>query len=103
MAGFELLGPSDIVLTEDDFPELTDEELDRQALAADPFEVLPADVMPLFDLDDRGGMLPGWYMPVPVAHSNRRAKRAVVALLVVALLLVVASGLCITYGALTLA
>jgi hypothetical protein len=103
MAQHELTDPDDVVLTIDDFPELTDEELTRQALAAEPNLVLDDDTLPLFDPDERGGLLPGWYMPTAVAHSSRRSKRAVVVLLIVALLLVVASGFCITYGALTIA
>jgi hypothetical protein len=103
MAQHELAGPDDIVLTEDDFPPLTEEELVRQALDADPHVVVADDVLPLYDLDQRGGLLPGWYMPTAVAHSRRHSKKALVALIIAALLLVVASGFCITYGALTIA
>jgi hypothetical protein len=103
MGQHELAGPDDIVLTEDDFPPLTEEELVRQALNADPHVVITDDVLPLYDLDQRGGLLPGWYMPTAVAHSRRRSKKVVVALIIAALLMVVASGFCITYGALTIA
>ncbi len=103
MAPYELVDPDDVVLTEDDFPPLTDEELARQALAADPAVVIADDALPLYDLDQPGGLLPSWYMPTAVAHSGRRSKRAVVVLIIAALLVVVASGFCITYGALTIA
>jgi hypothetical protein len=103
MAQHELVEPDDVVLTEDDFPPLTEEELVRQALDADPDVLIADDVLPLYDLDQRGGLLPGWYMPTAVAHSRRRSKLAVVVLIIAALLLVVASGFCITYGALTIA
>src|SRR4051812_9458582 len=98
MAPHELVDPDDVVLTEDDFPPLTDEELVRQALGADPDVLIADDVLPLYDLDQRGGLLPGWYMPTAVAHSRGRSKLAVVILIITALLVIVASGFCITYG-----
>ena len=104
MAQYELVDPDDeVVLTEDDFPPLTEEELVRQALDADPDVLILDDVLPLYDVDQRGSLLPGWYMPTAVAHSRRRSRLALVVLIITALLVVVASGFCITSGALTIA
>ena len=81
-----------------------DDELTRQALAADPDVTLGPDAVALPDPRQAGdGLLPAWYMPPPAVTSpeRRRWRTAVVLLLVVALLLINALGFCITYGRLT--
>ncbi len=86
-----------------DLPALTDEELTRQALAADP-DAPPDDDAEPWPRAAVGGLLPLWYMPSPASATTGGRRRVAVACLVIAaLLVVVASGFCITYGALTLA
>ena len=79
------------------------DELEREALAADPDAVLPDDAVSLWDLERPGGadpLLPGWYMPAPSGGPRRhsRGQRRVVYLLVTAFALINAAGLCSTYG-----
>ena len=82
--------------------ELTLDELTRLALDADADAPLADDAVP-FGLAGEGD-LPSWYMP---AASRRRLSGrrgvAVAVLIVAALLVVVASGFCVTYGQLTIA
>jgi hypothetical protein len=93
----------------DDHP-LTDEALDALALAADPDVTIPADAVSLWDLDaDRAGLLPAWYMPTPNAGPSSTSatagwrRRAIVLTFVLALVLINAAGLCVTYGRVVLA
>jgi hypothetical protein len=81
---------------------LTDEELAREALAADPDQPLPADAVALRDERDAGPeLLPEWYMPRP-AHGRVTPVRRVVGIALVAAALVVNGlGFCLTYGHLT--
>jgi len=79
----------------------TDEELEAQALAADPAMSL-TDARPLAELIGPAGesTLPEWYMPpvmrgIPRLHGWRRA---VVYAFIAALLIIEAFGLCSTYG-----
>ena len=82
---------------------ISDDELEREALAADPVTVLSHDAVSLWDLEQPGeadALLPGWYMPAPASgprrHSHRQ--RRVVYLLVAAFAAINAAGLCSTYG-----
>lgn len=85
------------------FP-ISDEELERLALAADPRAPLDADAQPW-----RGSLLwprtllPDWYMPLPAAAHRGKGTRIVVGVLVTGFLIVGAFGLCITSGFLSLA
>ena len=82
---------------------VSEDELVRQAMAADPDAPIDDDVAPLFE-PAGGGLLPLWYMPPTAAKAAGGSRRVAIACLVIAaLLVVVASGFCITYGALTLA
>ena len=80
---------------------ISDAELERLALAADPDEALPVDAVSLWDLEPvEEALLPGWYMPGPMIGGRRlRGWRRRVAIgLIVAFLLIDAAGLCSTYG-----
>ena len=81
---------------------LTDQELAREALEADPDQPLPADAVPFRDeRDDGPELLPEWYMPRP-AHGRVTPARRVVGLALVAAALVINGlGFCLTYGHLT--
>jgi hypothetical protein len=81
---------------------LTDDELSALALAADPDAVLDDDAIPLavaLGTDTRAA-LPAWYMPAPMGGTAplRGWRRAVVALVIAALLTITGYGLCNTYG-----
>ena len=85
-------------------PPVSDEELTRLALAADPDAPLAPDAVPF----EAGGdsypeLLPSWYMPVPRSFRRTRGRRVVVGLLVSSFLVVNALGLCVTSGHLTIA
>ena len=82
---------------------ISDDELAREALAADPDAVVPDDAVSVWDLerpDDTDPLLPGWYMPAPSGGPRRhsRRQRRIVYLLVTAFALINAAGLCSTYG-----
>jgi hypothetical protein len=82
---------------------VTDDELADLALAADPDAPLDADAEPLAGAWGRSGDLPLWYMPAPSGTVRGRGRGVVVGIVVLALLVVVASGFCITYGILEIA
>jgi hypothetical protein len=83
---------------------LNDEELAGLALAADPNEPLDHDAVPWYGNSSfKGGLLPDWYMPRPVATSRGRATKVVIVSIVAAFLIIDAFGLCITSGFLSLA
>lgn len=78
-------------------------ELTAEALAADPDTPVGPDAVPLWDATAGSAhppLLPEWYMPVaPGGAGAVRGWRRVAALLVVvALLLITAYGLCNTYA-----
>lgn len=77
--------------------EITDEELEAEALAADPDAPIDADAQP-FDLNGADGLLPEWYMPAigPIRRTPTRV--LAVAGLVLSLAIVNGAGLCVTYG-----
>jgi hypothetical protein len=85
-------------------PEFTDEELAELALSADPNAPLPEDAVPVgIYLSQIPAPLPLWYMPPVVRSGGRRWRTPVVLAVVAAFLLIDASGLCNTYGILSLA
>lgn len=77
--------------------EITDEELEAEALAADPNAPIDHDAEP-FGGSPAPGLLPEWYMPVNGPIRRTRSRRVVVIGIIVALLLVNGAGLCVTYG-----
>ena len=83
----------------------TDDELTELALAADPDTGVAAAAIPLSEFlgEGRGGgsnVLPGWYMPPPMATGRllQGWRRRVVLLIVASFVLLNAYGLCSTYG-----
>ena len=77
--------------------EITDEELEAEALAADPNAPIDDDAEP-FGGQQEAGLLPEWYMPVDGTIRRTRSRRVVVIGIIVALLVVNGAGLCVTYG-----
>ena len=81
---------------------LSDDELCALALAADPDAALDDDAVCLPDVIGREAprLLPEWYMPAPMggAAPLRGWRRRVVGLVIAALLVITAYGLCNTYG-----
>ena len=79
--------------------ELDDEELTALALAADPDQEVGPDAVPI---DGRSsttsGLLPEWYMPAPMSAGRSRARRVTLGLFGLALVVINAAGLCVTYG-----
>ncbi|HEY4376595.1 MAG TPA: hypothetical protein VGM93_05530 [Acidimicrobiales bacterium] len=87
---------------------ITDEELTALALAADPHAALAGDAVSLWDANGATdpGLLPDWYMPTTgTGPRTVRSwkKRAVLWTIVIALLLINAAGLCVTYGRVVIA
>jgi hypothetical protein len=87
---------------------ISDEELTALALAGDPDAPLPDDAVNLWELDqaEQGeGLLPGWYMPAPMAGTRRLRgwRRRVAILVIVTFLMIDMYGLCSTYGSVVLA
>jgi hypothetical protein len=86
--------------------DIDEEELARQALAADPdVEVADdAEPMPGIALTSGYGLLPGWYMPAPGGTGLVTGWRRIAAIaVIVALVAIVAFGLCSTDGYVTIA
>ena len=78
---------------------ISDEELTAMALAADPEIDLDSEAVPWSaEEDDGDGLLPGWYMPVPVTGRRGWVPRVAAALVIVSFLVINALGFCITYG-----
>jgi hypothetical protein len=84
---------------------LSDEELTRLAMDADPDAPLSSDAIPVsLHLAQFAGLaLPEWYMPPAMARSGRRWRTPIVMAIIAAFLLIEALGLCNTFGQLTLA
>jgi len=77
--------------------EITDEELEAEALAADPDAPFAADAEPFGGAPD-AGLLPAWYMPISGPVRRTRTRRIIVAAIIVSLVVVNGAGLCVTYG-----
>jgi hypothetical protein len=84
---------------------LSDEELCRLALAADPNAPLSDEAIPLslHLAQFAGAALPGWYMAPAMARTGRRWRTPVVVGIISAFLLIEALGLCNTFGQLSFA
>jgi hypothetical protein len=78
---------------------LTDTELEALALSADRDAPLDEDAVPITTfLGQEAGLLPQWYMPSPVVHSEARWRVPVVLVIVAAFVVIEALGLCSTFG-----
>ena len=101
------LGPDGTVQEVGPQPEVDEpislDELTAFALAADPDAPLPPDATPFDKPGSDASLLPAWYMPVPHAVGRSRRKALIALVIIVALLLINALGLCITYGRLEVA
>jgi hypothetical protein len=82
---------------------LSDEELTRLAMAADPDAPLSDDAIPLriHLAQFAGAALPEWYMPPALGGSGRRWRTPIVVAIISAFVLIEALGLCNTFGQLT--
>ncbi len=83
---------------------LSDEELAALALAAPREPALGDDAVPIRALGaPAGALLPEWYMPPPAAstHAEPGWRRRVAIVVIAAVLLINAAGLCVTYGVVT--
>lgn len=81
-----------------DVVSITAEELEAEALAADPDTPLDPDAVPFDPNPGDASLLPSWYMPMPRRVRRSRRTRIVVALVVLSILVVNGVGLCVTYG-----
>lgn len=85
----------------DEYP-VSDEDLARQALMADPDEPIDDDAVPFAPGDRGAALLPEWYMPATLrsvgTRRERRRRGVAVACVVGALVVVNGAGLCVTYG-----
>lgn len=79
---------------------MTDEELVEFALASDADAPIGDDAVSMFEYlaDQNPSILPDWYMPAPARSTRRGWQRAVILLIVAALVVIEAAGLCSTYG-----
>jgi hypothetical protein len=86
--------------TQDHEAGISDDELCALALAADPDAEVSADAVPFAELTgtEPDGPLPDWYMPASGGRLLSGWRRLPPALVVASLLVINASGLCITYG-----
>ena len=82
-------------------PPISDADLTRQALAADP-DVVVTDTIPLeaFMRPIGTAVLPEWYMPAPMPGGPHLVgwRRGVVFSFIASLVVIEAFGLCSTYG-----
>jgi hypothetical protein len=84
--------------TDEGFVPVTDEELERQALAAAATgDDLPDDAVP-WSPTGRDPLIADWYMPAPTASRRDLKTRVVTGTVIAAIVAINASGLCVTYG-----
>jgi hypothetical protein len=78
---------------------ISDEELELEALAADPDMAVGDDAVAfVVEPANTTELLPSWYMPPPQHVRRTRLKTVAAVSFIVALLAINAGGLCITYG-----
>jgi hypothetical protein len=78
-----------------------DEELTELALAAAIEPDLGDDAVPIQPMEPTADLLPSWYMPASAGHAEPGWRRRIALVLVGAILLINAAGLCVTYGPVT--
>jgi hypothetical protein len=77
---------------------ISDEELERLALAAaDDHDALPDDAV-AWSPTGRDPLIADWYMPAPTALRRDLKTRLVTGLIVASIVAINAAGLCVTYG-----
>ncbi len=76
---------------------VSDEELERLALAAPPDIELDEHAV-AWSPTGRDPLIADWYMPAPVGTRRDLRTRVVVAAIVASIVLINAAGLCVTYG-----
>jgi hypothetical protein len=77
---------------------ISDEELERLALAAaDDPDALPDDAV-AWSPTGRDPLIADWYMPAPTALRRDLKTRLVTGLIVASIVAINAAGLCVTYG-----
>lgn len=77
--------------------QITDEELERQALAASPVDDLPDDAV-AWSPAGRDPLIADWYMPAPTATRRDLKTRVVTGVVLASIVAINATGLCVTYG-----
>ena len=80
---------------------LTEDDLEAQALAADPDPAVAPDARPFAATSSGLDLLPDWYMPSPVPGRATPGRRAVALVVVAAALVINGLGFCLTYGTLS--
>ena len=80
---------------------VSDEELAALALAAAVEPHLDDDAVPIRPVEPSADLLPDWYMPASTAHAEPGWRRRIALVVVGAILLINAAGLCVTYGPVT--
>jgi len=85
-----------------DVDEFDQDELTRQALAADPHAPLNPDAIPWHGAGWPTG-LPDWYMPRAIAVQRGRTTKVVVWTVIAGFVLINAFGLCVTSGFISVA
>lgn len=90
----------------DPYGQVDDDDLTAQAMAEAPADTPDDDAVSYWDVVEpvRSGLLPDWYMPTPSAGARRLTgwRRRVVFLVIFAIGVINAAGLCVTYGRVTL-
>lgn len=81
--------------TTDEAP-ISDEELERLALAAESDEV-PDDAVPWSPIG-RDPLIADWYMPAPATARTDLRTRVVAGTIIASIVAINAAGLCVTYG-----
>ncbi len=76
---------------------ISDEDLERLALAASADAELPDDAVP-WSPSGRDPLIADWYMPAPTATRRDLKTRVVTAVVVGSIVAINAAGLCVTYG-----
>jgi hypothetical protein len=83
----------------DEKDEITDDELTRLALEADPDRPVDPDAIPISRcIDAPLALLPDWYMPATMSAGRGAARRWLLGGIVLVLVVINGVGLCVTYG-----
>ncbi|MCU1371184.1 MAG: hypothetical protein JWO77_2378 [Ilumatobacteraceae bacterium] len=76
---------------------ISDEELERQALAAAAGDPVPDDAVP-WSPSGLDPLIADWYMPAPTAVRRDLKTRVITGVVVASIVAINAAGLCVTYG-----